>query len=448
MLPAWETSSGATVGAGGGIIVGPRRLLSVIQWHLVCAPTKPFFTLYSSRMENFSIFLLFLTIQNDKICYVKHVLDPLYVFFTIFGFFYWGGGQVGQEWVRTRGTQERQRTGGGGGNTTTQNAAATPGGTSTSRRGAARQGRQPGQREQGTGTWEVGEHAHGGQRQHRGWPGQPAPSLPVLGQPLINRHQVGVVSRSPEWAVCAKGGGAHQGQTSREGERDDKGPPAHTPHQRPQLTQGRPGPPPPSVVPPARPSLPLHHHCAQQQHWPSMRPIDPTGGLAVRSDAHWASRGSEELRKMPSARRGWGTQRAPAVQFLCPSTLRGTCTQWATTGAPDVFHAATSARRGSGTQGTNLGAAAAQRRCSFAPRGSCAQWATVGARAEQGWLSRTRKHREAGCGRPEDGGVWTAKAVKRPPQQPTHPQYFTYWAPLTRTRHTMPHPAQPQHTNH
>ena len=32
---------------------------------------------------------------------------------------------------------------------------------------------------------------------------------------------------------------------------------------------------------------------------------------------------------------------------------------------------------------------------------------------EQGtWASRTRKHSEAGCGRPEDGCVWTAKTVK------------------------------------
>ena len=29
------------------------------------------------------------TTYNDEICYVKHVLDPLYVFFTLFGF---GGG--------------------------------------------------------------------------------------------------------------------------------------------------------------------------------------------------------------------------------------------------------------------------------------------------------------------------------------------------------------------
>ena len=47
-----------------------------------------------------------------------------------------------------------------------------------------------------------------------------------------------------------------------------------------------------------------------------------------------------------------------------------------------------------------------------------------------------------------DRGVWTAKTVKRPRQQPAHPQYATYWAPLTRKRHTMPHSAQSQHANY
>ena len=61
--------------------------------------------------------------------------------------------------------------------------------------------------------------------------------------------------------------------------------------------------------------------------------------------------------------------------------------------------------------------------------------------------SRTQKHSEAGYGRPVDRGVWTAKTVKRPRQQPAHPQYAKYWAPLTRKRHIPPHPAQPWHTN-
>ena len=59
---------------------------------------------------------------------------------------------------------------------------------------------------------------------------------------------------------------------------------------------------------------------------------------------------------------------------------------------------------------------------------------------EQGtWASRTRKHSEAGYGRPVDRGMWTAKTVKRPRQQPAHPQYANYWAPLTRKRRTVPH---------
>ena len=52
-----------------------------------------------------------------------------------------------------------------------------------------------------------------------------------------------------------------------------------------------------------------------------------------------------------------------------------------------------------------------------------------------------------GGGGAVDRGVWTAKTVKRPRQQPAHPQYANYWAPLTRKRHIPPHPAQPRHTN-
>ena len=41
---------------------------------------------------------------------------------------------------------------------------------------------------------------------------------------------------------------------------------------------------------------------------------------------------------------------------------------------------------------------------------------------EQGtWASRTRKRSDAGYGRPEDGGVWTAKTVKQTRQQPAQP---------------------------
>ena len=64
------------------------------------------------------------------------------------------------------------------------------------------------------------------------------------------------------------------------------------------------------------------------------------------------------------------------------------------------------------------------------------------------WASRTQNHSEAGYGWPVDRGTWTANTVKRPRQQPAHPQYANYWAPLTRKRHILPHPAQPRHTNY
>ena len=71
-----------------------------------------------------------------------------------------------------------------------------------------------------------------------------------------------------------------------------------------------------------------------------------------------------------------------------------------------------------------------------------------GQRVEEQGTWAAQKHGEAGDGRPVDRGVWTAKTVKRPRQQPAHPQYANYWAPLTRKRHTMPHSAQSQHANY
>ena len=46
------------------------------------------------------------------------------------------------------------------------------------------------------------------------------------------------------------------------------------------------------------------------------------------------------------------------------------------------------------------------------------------------------------------GGRGGGETVKRPRQQPAHPQYANYWALLTRTRHIPPLSAQPQHTNY
>ena len=59
-----------------------------------------------------------------------------------------------------------------------------------------------------------------------------------------------------------------------------------------------------------------------------------------------------------------------------------------------------------------------------------------GQRVEEQGTWASQKHSEAGYGRPVGRGVWTAKTVKRPRQQPAHPQYANYWAPLTCKRHT------------
>ena len=81
-------------------------------------------------------------------------------------------------------------------------------------------------------------------------------------------------------------------------------------------------------------------------------------------------------------------------------------------------------------------------------RGKRTHGGRPGQRVEEQGTWAAQKHSKAGYGRPVDRGVWTAKTVKRPRQQPAHPQYTNYWAPLTRKRHTMPHSAQPQHTNY
>ena len=125
--------------------------------------------------------------------------------------------------MRDRGTQERQQTGEG---TTQTHRTQEPHqegqgrAQQTRRRGTARQERQPEQREQGTRMEGMGERAHGRQRQQRGWPGQPAPSLPGARATPAQPASGGGCLPQPRWAVCATGAGAHQGQTSREGEKD------------------------------------------------------------------------------------------------------------------------------------------------------------------------------------------------------------------------------------
>ena len=79
-----------------------------------------------------------------------------------------GGRRVGQEGVRDRGTQERQQTGEGATQTHRTWEPHQEGqgqAQQTSRRGTARQERQPEQRERGTRMEGMGERAHGRQRQ-------------------------------------------------------------------------------------------------------------------------------------------------------------------------------------------------------------------------------------------------------------------------------------------
>ena len=134
-----------------------------------------------------------------------------------------GGRRVGQVWMRDRGTQERQQTGGGAIQTHRTREPHQEGqgrAQQTRRRGTARQERQPEQREEETRMEGMGERAHGRQRQQRGWPGQPAPSLPGARATPAQPASGGGCLPQPRWAVCATGVGAHQGQTSREEERD------------------------------------------------------------------------------------------------------------------------------------------------------------------------------------------------------------------------------------
>ena len=128
----------------------------------------------------------------------------------------------------------------------------------------------------------------------------------------------------------------------------------------------------------------------------------------------------------------WGR----AVQGCCGGAVCGWCGGHPTPGAGGG-----SQRRGHSAayRGHRAGAHASRvNHGSHATRnqqGTCpahappAEWGSVrGGRPghrveEQGtWASGTRKRSEAGCGRPEDGGVGTAKTVKRPGNNQHNPE--------------------------
>ena len=66
----------------------------------------------------------------------------------------------------------------------------------------------------------VKKQQHNGMSHRGGWPGQSAPSLPGTRATPAQPASGGGCLPQPRWAVCATGAGAHQGQTSREGEKD------------------------------------------------------------------------------------------------------------------------------------------------------------------------------------------------------------------------------------
>ena len=109
--------------------------------------------------------------------------------------------------------------------TDAQNAGATPRGTRAStadkEEGHSEAGEAPrtagiGNQNGGDGRACAGEAAT---TKGMAWPASPVATW-CQGQPLLNRHQVGECLPQPRWAVCATGAGAHQGQTSSEGEKD------------------------------------------------------------------------------------------------------------------------------------------------------------------------------------------------------------------------------------
>ena len=177
-----------------------------------------------------------------------------------------GGGQASETGVGAHKGHPGAPTDRGRCNTATQNAGATLGGMRASAVDEEEGGSEAGEatRTAGTGNQNAGDGracAWGAvTTQGMAWPASPV-ATGCQGNPCSTGIRWGV-SPQPRLAVCATGGGAHQGQTSREEERDGKGPPAHTPHQHPQPTQGRPGPPHPTPGPPSptqcTPAPPLH----------------------------------------------------------------------------------------------------------------------------------------------------------------------------------------------
>ena len=139
--------------------------------------------------------------------------------------------------------------------TATQNAGATPGGMRASAADKREGGKEAGEATRTAGTRnqkvEDGRACAWGAATTQGmaWPASPVATR-CQGNPCLTSINWGV-SPAAQMGCLHNRRGSPPGQTSREGERDNKGPPAHTPHQHQQPTQGRPSPPHPTHGPPS-----------------------------------------------------------------------------------------------------------------------------------------------------------------------------------------------------
>ena len=310
----------------------------------------------------------------------------------------------------------------------------------------------------------MGERAHGRRK------GDGLASLPrryrVPGQPLLNRHQVGGVSRSPDGLFAQherepiRGRPAVRGKRTyggRPGQRvEEQGTRASRTQKHSEAGYGRPvdrGVWTANTVKRPR-QQPAHPQYAN--YWAPLmckRRTLPHSAQPQHTN-HWApqtrKRHQQEHRPQRPTESSDPTQHAKGTTGACPGPRKETTTRRNVT-------------QGGGGGGLNRHQVGGVSR---SPDGLSAQqeWEPIrgrptvrgkrtyggrpGQRVEEQGTWAAQKHSEAGNGRPVDRGVWTAKTVKRPRQQPAHPQYANYWAPLTRKRHTMPHSAQSQHTNH
>ena len=158
---------------------------------------------------------------------------------------------------------------------------------------------------------------------------------------------------------------------------------------------------------------------------PKSRGWETTRCLSAHCGKEWWARQGKE----PETKPGWAE---PRTTVWCNVTHPG---HRASAHATCVNHEAHANRNQQGTRPTHT----------QPTEWGCVRGGWLGQRVdEQGtWASHKRKRSEASCGQPKDGGVGTAKTVKRPPQQPAQPQYANYWALIARKRHTLPHPPQP-----